>query len=74
MERAYGFPIFIRFKVSAEDAKQADAIAGNFAGGLAGWIDGGLGSPPFAPWLTAWVGEEPRWLEDHDATKWPLRP
>ena len=50
-----------------------DALAESFAEHLAAWIDGGLGSPPFAPWITAYVTERPAGL-DEDPAVWPLRP
>jgi hypothetical protein len=74
MERAYQFPVFVRFKVSADNAADADRIADEFARSLAGWIDGGLGSPPFAPWLTAWTEDEPESLDDVSPDNWGMRP
>jgi hypothetical protein len=72
MERAYEASISVRFVVSAETASAADELAESFASQLAGWIDGSLGSPPFAPWVTAYVSGPPTGLEE-DSAAWPLR-
>lgn len=74
MERAYSFPIRVTFKVVADNPSDADEIAAKFAEYLTGWVDGGLGSPPFAQWMTAWKTEDPTWLEEQDPTEWPLWP
>jgi hypothetical protein len=72
MERAYEATVSVRFVVSAEDAGNADDTAATFVSQLAAWIDGSLGSPPFAPWLTAWSEGVPMPLE-LDGTTWPVR-
>lgn len=72
MERAYETSVSVRFVVSGETATAADQLAESFATQLAAWIDGSLGSPPFAPWLTAYVTEPPTELAK-DPAAWPLR-
>jgi hypothetical protein len=57
--------------VSTENANAADEVATSFTAELAAWIDGSLGSPPFAPWLTAWASEPPTAI-DEDRSGWPL--
>jgi hypothetical protein len=73
VEQAYETSVSIRFVASADTADAAEEVASAFASQLAAWIDGSLGSPPFAPWLTAWVEGAPTVLQ-LDATAWPLRP
>jgi len=69
MERAYEASISVRFVVSADEpATTAEA----FVSQLAAWVDGSLGSPPFAPWLTAWMNDPPTPLDD-PADAWPMR-
>ena len=72
MERAYEASVSVRFVVAGETATAADELAESFAAQLAAWIDGSLGSPPFAPWLTAYVSDPPTDLAD-DPASWPLR-
>jgi hypothetical protein len=72
MERAYEASVSIRFVASAETASGADEIAKTLAAELAAWIDGSLGSPPFAPWVTAWTSDPPIALEE-DPSAWHLR-
>jgi hypothetical protein len=72
MERAYEASISIRFVASADTPEAADETAKSFAAQLAAWVDGSLGSPPFAPWLTAWLNDPPTVLEE-DPSAWPLR-
>ena len=72
MERAYEGLVSVRFVVSADNAGAADKAAEEFVNQLAAWVDGSLGSPPFAPWLTAWAALPPTPLEQEAAT-WPMR-
>ena len=72
MERAYEGSISVRFVVSADSFDAADETAETFISELGAWVDGSLGSPPFAPWLTAWVPRPPEPLELETAT-WGLR-
>jgi hypothetical protein len=71
MERAYEASVSIRFVASADTQGAADEIAKSFAAQLAAWVDGSLGSPPFAPWVTAWLTDSPTGLEE-DPSTWPL--
>jgi hypothetical protein len=57
MRRAYQASLNVRFAVEADSQAKADDLAAAFAENLAAWMDGRLGSPPFAPWLTAWYEE-----------------
>jgi hypothetical protein len=68
MERAYEGSISVRFVVAADSAEAADETAGAFISQLGAWVDGSLGSPPFAPWLTAWGATPPAPLELDAAT------
>lgn len=72
MERAYEASVSVRFVVSGETPSAADELAESFAVQLASWIDGSLGSPPFAPWITAYLSGPPTNLEK-DPAAWPLR-
>jgi len=69
---AYEASVSVRFVVSGETASEADELAESFAAQLAAWIDGSIGSPPFAPWVTAYVTDPPTNLAE-DAAAWPLR-
>jgi hypothetical protein len=69
MERAYEASISVRFVVSTDEP---ETTAEAFVSQLAAWVDGSLGSPPFAPWLTAWASDPPTPL-DEDAAAWPMR-
>ena len=72
MERAYEASVSVRFVATAETASAANELAESFAAQLAAWIDGSLGSPPFAPWVTAYVTDPPTALGE-DPAAWPLR-
>ena len=63
--------VSVRFVALGETAGAADELAESFAAQLSAWIDGSLGSPPFAPWVTAFVTEPPTGLEE-DPSAWPL--
>ncbi len=69
MERAFEASISVRFVVSADDP---ETTAEGFVRQLAAWVDGSLGSPPVAPWLTAWTNDPPTPL-DEPADVWPMR-
>jgi hypothetical protein len=69
VERAYEASISVRFVVSADDPERT---AETFVSQLAAWVDGSLGSPPFAPWLTAWVNDSPTPLDAKTDT-WMMR-
>lgn len=60
VEQPYEASIKVRFVVSANNP---EATAEAFVSQLAAWVDGSLGSPPFAPWLTAWTDTPPRRVE-----------
>ena len=60
MKRAYQGSVNVRFAVEAAAADEADALAVTFLEKLAAWVDGSLGSPPFAPWVTAWYADAPQ--------------
>ena len=72
MERAYEALVSVRFVVSADNPGAADEAAEAFVSQLAAWVDGSLGSPPFAPWLAAWAATPPTPLEQ-EADTWPMR-
>jgi hypothetical protein len=74
MEKAYEASISIRFVASGETDDEVHQTASAFASQLAAWIDGSLGSPPFAPWLTAWIREDPTVLELDTSGRrlWPV--
>jgi len=69
VERAYEASISVRFVVSADNP---ETTAEAFVRQLAAWVDGSLGSPPFAPWLTAWASASPTPL-DVRTDAWPMR-
>ena len=74
MRRAYQASLNVRFAVEAGTEAAADELAAAFAGNLAAWIGGTLGSPPFAPWLTAWNEDSPEPLPLTHEQLWNWNP